>query len=414
MSRAGVVVVGAGAAGTAAAGTLHRAGYPGPITVVRGEAGLPYNRTAVNKALLEGTLTVEALTLPEATLPGIEWTSADRAVCVDTEARTVTLATGRTLPYESLVIATGAGPRAFPGDAHPRTHKRVLTLRTAGDAERLRQLMSNLAGTGGGRPPRVIILGTGLIGSETAGVLSAAGAQVSLVGVTDLPMVEQVGRITGEWLARRHREQVRTYFERTITAVDVGEADELVATLTGGEEIASDVLLTCIGVTPCTDWLADTGLDISHGISVDERLRARGAAGVYAAGDLAHITDNHGNGHRTEHWMSALAQGQHAARTLIHDSRLSDSDPGEYTHLPTYSTRFYGTGVVVNGDSRGFAGETLIAGDPDHGRFTVALTDADNALVGVVGVGGAKLANALKDAILRKESLPSALAAATS
>lgn len=414
MSRAGVVVVGAGAAGTAAAGTLHRAGYPGPITVVRGEAGVPYNRTAVNKALLQGTLTVDALTLPEATLPGIEWTAADRAVGVDTEARTVTLATGRTLPYESLVIATGASPRAFPGDAHPRAHKRMLTLRTAGDAERLRELMSNPAGTGGGRPPRVTILGTGLIGSETAGVLSAAGAQVSLVGVTSIPMAEQVGRITGEWLTRRHREHVRAYFDRTITAVDVGAADELVATLTGGEEITSDVLLTCIGVTPSTDWLAHTGLDVSQGIAVDGRLRARGATGVYAAGDLAHITDNHGNGHRSEHWMSALAQGRHAARTLLHDTGLIDSDPGEYTQLPTYSTRFYGTGVVVNGDCRGFAGETLIAGDPDQGRFTVALTDADNALVGVVGVGGAKPANALKDAVHRMEPLPSALAGATS
>lgn len=414
MNQAGVVVVGAGAAGTAAAGTLHHAGYPGPITVVRGEPGLPYNRTAVNKALLQGTLTVDALALPEATLPGIEWTTADRAVGVDTEARTVTLAGGRTMPYQSLVIATGASPRSFPGDAHPRTHKRILTLRTAGDTERLRALLSHLAGASRDRPPRVTILGTGLIGSETAGVLSAAGVKIDLVGLTATPMVEQVGRTVGEWLSRRHQEHVRTHFERTVTAVDAGGADEIVATLTGGEEISSDVLLVCIGVTPCTGWLAGTGLESSRGIAVDERLRARGVSGVYAAGDLANITDDHGNGHRTEHWTSALAQGQHAARTLLHDAGVIDSDPGDYTHLPSYSTRIYGTGIVVNGNPGGFTDETVIAGDPGQGRFTVALTDAENALVGVVGVGGARLANALKDAVQRKAPLPSALAAATS
>lgn len=410
MSESGVVIVGAGAAGATAAGTLRNAGYPGPITVVRGEEGMPYNRTVVNKALLQGMLDVGKVTLPEAGVPGISWTEVGRASGLDTTARTITFATGRSLRYDSLLIATGADPRPFPGTTTPAARERIMTLRTAGDTQRLREWLRASGQRADGRKPTVTILGAGLIGSETAGVLAAAGTEVCLVSLPTLPMCEQLGAIAGSWLIRRHQASVRTVFGQTVTRVDVGEHGALVATLTHGEEIVSDLLLVSIGVTPSTGWLRGTGLDVADGVAVDDQLRAHGAPDVYAAGDLARITGTAGRERRTEHWGNALAQGRHAALTLLYDTGVIDKDPGAYDTLPAHSTRMYGTTLATIGSPHTFAGEELIDGDPDRGRFTVALTDVHQSLVGVVSVGGAKLANALKDAVRRNEPLHSALA----
>lgn len=239
--------------------------------------------------------------------------------------------------YDSLLIATGADPRPFAGNVARETRGRISTLRTAGDAQRLRRRLHDFTDGTGRAKPKVTILGAGLIGSETAGVLA-------------------------------------------VTRVDSGQHGTLVARLTGGEEIASDLLLVSIGVTPSTCWLRGSGLDITDGVTVDDQLRARGASRIYAAGDLARI----GGGRRTEHWANAVSQGKHAALTLLYD---------------------------MVGDPHGFAEEQIIDGHPDQGRFTVALTDAHESLVGVVSVGGGRLANVLKEAVRRREPLRAALAA---
>lgn len=407
MVRTEVVIVGAGAAGATAAGMLRDTGHPGPITVVRGEAGMPYNRTVVNKALLQGLLEVDTVILPEATVDGITWTEVERATGLDTASQCVTFAGGRSMRYDSLLIATGADPRPFAGNVAREARGRILTLRTAGDAQRLRRRLHDFTDGTGGAKPKVTILGAGLIGSETAGVLAAAGAEVCLVSLPVLPMQEQIGAIAAQWLLGRHTESVRTILGQTVTRVDSGQHGTLVARLTGGEEIFSDLLLVSIGVTPSTGWLRGSGLDITDGVAVDDQLRARGASRIYAAGDLARI----GDGRRTEHWANAVSQGKHAALTLLYDTGVIEKDPGAYELLPTYSTRMHGTKLLTVGDPHGFAEEQLIDGHPDQGRFTVALTDAHESLVGVVSVGGGRLANVLKEAVRRREPLHAALAA---
>lgn len=408
MGGEGIVIVGSGAAGASAAGTLRAEGYDGSITVVRGEDPVPYNRTTVNKSLLQGALTVDDVTLPEATTPGVDWLPADRAVALDTGRRTLTLASGRCVRYAQLIIATGAAPRPFPGEATRQAQHRILTLRTARDARALRRWITAGAGL---HKPSVTILGAGLIGAETAGVLAAAGTRVHLVSRSTWPMGDQLGRVTAEWLAGRHRAHVDAHFGRTITHAHAGSGGRLVATLDNGDTIASDVLLTSIGVKPGIGWLHGTGLHISDGVAVDDHFRAHGAERAYAAGDLARVTCGHGYGQRIEHWSAAVGQGRHAALTLLHDAGYLEHDPGPYHYLPTYSTRLYGTKLVVVGQPQSSARETVLAGDPDQGRFTVAHADADNRLTAVVGVGGGRLVTSLRDAVYSGASMSSALAA---
>lgn len=113
MSRqsAGAVIVGAGPAGATATGTLRSGGYDGPLTVIGAEPAAPYNRTTVNKAMLQGLLTERDVVLPEAAAPGAEWVHADPAVHLDVERRALPLASGRSLTYDRLIIAAGARPR---------------------------------------------------------------------------------------------------------------------------------------------------------------------------------------------------------------------------------------------------------------------------------------------------------------
>lgn len=407
MDHAGVVVVGSGAAGATAVGTIRRSGYEGRIVVVQGEEGMPYNRTTVNKALLQGLVSVDAVTLPEAETPDIDWTGVDPATALDSTSRTVTLASGRSLSYENLIIATGARPTPFPGEAIGVVRNRVLTLRTAADTDRLRRRVidGDVESTG---TTGVTILGAGLIGAETASVLSAAGVPVCLVSSSVTPMAAQLGRITGTHLAALHERHVETHFGHTVTHVKLEGRHRVVASLTGGRNISSSVLLVAIGVTPGTGWLNGSSLDTSDGIAVDQRLRAKGATGVYAAGDLARITDADGRGHRIEHWNHAVAQGRHAAVTLLHDAGLGE-DPGAFHQLSSHSVRLYGTRLTFVGRPGRFIHETLVHGEPEHERFSVALTDENHRLVGAVGVGDTRLVNALKPAIHAGEPIDAAL-----
>lgn len=397
----GVVIVGAGAAGATTAGGLRRGGYPGRIVIVHAEQARPYNRTAVNKTLLEGVVSAEALTLPEAATPGVEWIN-DRVAGVDLSRRTVTLTDGAPLPFGQLVIATGSSPRPFPGAADAGTRERLLTLRTAADTAQLRQWCPGPGSAG------VTILGAGLIGGETASVLNAAGVPVQLVSLTP-PMAGRLGSITDQHLSRLHEQNVESRFGHTVTEARLDRRGRVVATLSSGEEFSSDAILVSIGVRPAVEWLDGAGLDVSDGVAVDDRLRAHGVDGVYAAGDVARVVDDKGRGCRVEHWNHAIAHGRHAALTLLHDLGLS-GDPGGFKELPTYSTRVHGVRLTIVGSPAVVAAETLINGDPDNGSFTVALTDADQRLVGVVGVGSAKLANSLKAAVAANEPLDAALA----
>lgn len=405
----GVVIAGAGAAGATAAGALRKAGYLGPLTVVGGEPGRPYNRTTVNKSLLQGSLSRDDVILPEASTPATEWTVDDPAVALDSGRRSVTLASGRVLRFSRLVIATGARPRMWTGRAEAGVAERVVTLRHSGDSAKLRKLLRL-----GVQPPArdtrsVTILGAGLIGLETATVLSALGINVHLISVETMPMRERLGSIAGEWLLGRHGDHVQTDFGRTVTNVGLSDAGQLISHLDDGGSVESDALVVAIGVTPGTNWLETSGLDISDGIAVDERLRVRDRDAIYAAGDVARLTDSAGRGDRIENWTNAVDQGRLAALNLLHDLGMVGDDPGPCRTVPMYTTRLYGTKFTIVGQGRSFTKETVIDGEPGTGKFTVALSDPSGRVVGAVGVGPGSIASLLKDAVASGDQLRSVL-----
>lgn len=386
-----VVVVGASAAGAACAATLRAGGYGGEVTVVRGEDAMPYNRTAVNKAMLSTALTHIELTLPEARTADVEWLSPDEAAALDPVGREVRLASGKVLPYRALVIATGSRARSWPGITSPMPD-RVVTLRTSEDAARLKSLLGWSDNTHG-RTGRVIILGAGFIGGETASLLSGAGVEVDLVARQSVPMSDRLGRSAAEWLLERHSAHVHLHLGRTVADYDIRD-DGVLVRLDDGRRLMGDLLLLATGAIPNTAWLAGSGLNIEDGVAVDSSLRALGADGVYAAGDVARLVTLPG-ARRAENWTSAVAQGRHAGRSVLHDLGLGEA-PEPFSELPLYTTKMYGTKLTLLGETGGDLQQTSIRGDVPG--LTVFIDDRER-LRGAVAVGLPQLKESLVEAV---------------
>lgn len=386
MSDTDVLIVGTGGAGTAAARELRRLGYPGHVTLLNGEAFAPYNRTTVNKWLLEGR---PLDTVAEEVPSGPDTSILNRAVArrLDLVGRQVHLHRGGPIRYQQLLIASGARPRPLQATLSASAASAVTTLRDATDAMRIQHLL-DAAGAKGGRPT-VAVIGRGLLGAETAEVLGQRGCAVHLVDIAARPLEPVLGSEISGWVDAAQRGTFAGVHEATVTSV-VGGIGHLVVGLTDGSELPVDVAVVAIGVRPETEWLEDSGMDLTDGVPVDNRLRVYRTADVYAAGDVARLTP----GGRVEHWSYARAQGVHAARVIAHQVGLVD-DPGPFRATPSYATRLHGRPISVIGQVTAGQREVVLAAREDPAmRVTVRVDGAERIRAAVV-LGAPKIARQL-------------------
>jgi NADPH-dependent 2,4-dienoyl-CoA reductase/sulfur reductase-like enzyme len=385
-----VLVVGAGGAGSAAAAALSRADLGVQVVVVGEEPRMPYNRTTVNKGLLSGAVNDDGVALPDMDLPGVSWRTGSRAVRLDPEARQVTLADGDRLEADALIIATGARPRSLSLELSEPVRDRFVTLRSVQDTARLRARLSEES--------EVLIVGAGLIGTETAGVLTASGHHVRLVNATTPPLVRLLGQTVADWTLHTHRAagvDVRT--GTTVTEALLSDNGVLAVALSDGTTLSPRMVLVALGASPRTDWLVDSGIGLSldGALPVDAQQRVTERPGIYAAGDLAAVPGPDGPV-RVEHWGAALSQGTAAARTALADLGLADQGDAGPAELPSYSTYVQGTKLTILGWPQKATGELPLQGTPGDGRFAMVLTDRRDRLVAAVGVGGARAVNRIR------------------
>lgn len=394
--HAGVVVVGAGAAGATVASTLRTEGFDGPVTVVGAEDSEPYNRTAVNKSVLSGALDASQVLLPERTTPGVEWLPGDAAVHLDTARRQVQLSSGRTLPYGAVVLATGAAPRRLPPGVVRSGHDLLQSMHTPDDAERLRRIAVQ-----DGAP--IAVLGAGLVGSETASALAALGARVHLVERSSTPMVPVLGATAASWLARSHAAAVETAFGREIGSVHAVD-DGLAITLDDGTRLAVAAAVTCMGTAPSTSWLSDAGLDSPGGIAVDPYLRVRGIEGAYTAGDVVRRPACDEASWAGGHWALTVSQARYVAGTVMRDLAGDHSAREPFGETSSFTTQVHGTKVTVVGNPTAHHRERVVDGDPASDAFTTVLLDRGDVVRAAIGVGPALPALRLRAAVGRHVS----------
>ncbi|WP_405640405.1 NAD(P)/FAD-dependent oxidoreductase [Streptomyces sp. NBC_00019] len=359
-----IVVVGASAAGLAAAETLRREGYDGPLTLVGDEPLAPYDRPPLSKQLLSGEWQPERLDLrtpADLTALGLDLRLGVRATGLELTERTVRLADGSTVPYDGLILATGVRPRRLPGEgAH--------VLRTLDDALTLRDRL--------GPGLRLVVVGAGFLGAEAAAVAWRLGAEVTLLEPAPVPLAHAVGTEVGQVLSQAH-------LERGVElrcGVTVTEVTEDGVRLASGEVVEADEVLVAVGSLPNTEWLDGSGLPVGDGVICDEYCEA--ARNVYAAGDVARwYNPLFGTSMRIEHRTHAAEQGMAAARNLLDPEARKPFAPVPYFWSDQYDMKIQAYGFL-----RGHDEVAVVEGDLAERRF-VAVYRAGDRVSGALAVG---------------------------
>ncbi|WP_436848444.1 NAD(P)/FAD-dependent oxidoreductase [Streptomyces asoensis] len=363
-----VVVVGAGMAGVQAAVALREQGFDGTLTVIGAEPHQPYDRPPLSKAVLLGNAEGSAFDVDFEGL-GIDLVlgrevdglrPADHEL--DTEAGPV--------PYDVLVLATGAEPVRLPGaEGVPGVH----LLRTLDDAERLRPVLA--------RRHDVVVVGAGWIGAEFATAAREAGCEVTVVEAADRPLAgalpADVAAPMTAWYAD-HGIALRTH-----TRVERVEPGAVV--LDDGSRVPAGAVVVGIGARPATAWLAGSGVALgAHGeVVADAHLRTS-LPDVYAVGDCASFpSGRYGERLLVHHWDNALQGPRTVAANIV--GAATGEPPAVYDPVPYFWSEQFGRFVQYAGHHAD-ADRVLWRGDPSGPAWTVCWLRADR-LVALLAVG---------------------------
>ena len=310
-----VVIVGAGAAGNAAAEELRRQGYDGRILLIGPEGEIPYDRPNLSKDYLAGNAPEEWIPLHPPDFYAerrIELVKSS-AKAIDPKAKAVTLDDGRTLAYGVLILATGADPIRLPLPGADRPHVRLL--RSLADS---RALIEKAKAS-----KRAVVVGASFIGLETAASLRTRGLDVTVVAPEPRPLEKVMGPEIGDFIRGLHEEKGLVFKLGTKPkAIHETEVE-----LESGERVPADLVVLGVGVRPRVALAQEAGLQVDNGVLVNEHLETS-APGVYAIGDIARWPDPHsGERIRVEHWVVAERQGQTVARNVLGQGERFDAVP---------------------------------------------------------------------------------------
>lgn len=371
-----ICVVGASLGGLRSVQALRHHGYEGRVTLVGDEPQLPYDRPPLSKQVLSGDWGPERIALTdEAELKDLDVDVRIGAAAVGVELRdhTVSLADGSRLPWDGLVIATGASPRRLP---LPTPRAGVLTLRTLDDSLALAAHLR--AGAG-----HVVVIGGGFIGLEVASVCRAAGTSVTVVEALPVPLERALGAEIGNRCAAWHMEHgVRVRTGVAVTAF-VG-TDQLEAVELGdGTVLPADVAVVGVGVEPSVGWLAGSGLTLDGGLVCDSMSMA--APGVAGVGDVARWR-HPGLGRlvRIEHWTNATEQAEVATANLL----AGPDGVREYRPTPYFWSDQLGKRLQFAGVREPHHEVSVLPGAKEH-EF-VALYHSGDVLHGAFALGAAR------------------------
>ncbi|RTM13205.1 MAG: pyridine nucleotide-disulfide oxidoreductase [Bradyrhizobiaceae bacterium] len=310
------VIVGGGAAGFSAVETLRREGFAGAITMLSNDGAMPADRPNLSKDYLAGNAPGDWLPLRGEDYyrdAGIDLRLNSEVSAIDAKARSVTLGSGDKLPFDRLLLATGAEPvrLQIPGADQPHVH----TLRSVADSRAIIKAA--------GSAKRALVIGASFIGLEVAASLRARKIEVHVVAPEERPMQKVLGAEMGDFVRSLH-EQNGVVFHLKDT---VDKLDGRRATLKSGAVLEADLVVVGIGVKPRLALAEQAGLTVDRGVSVSEYLETS-IAGIFAAGDIARWPDPHSRQTiRVEHWVVAERQGQTAARNMLGRRERFDAVP---------------------------------------------------------------------------------------
>jgi NADPH-dependent 2,4-dienoyl-CoA reductase/sulfur reductase-like enzyme len=370
--RKRLVVVGASLAGLRTVEAARKLGHAGPITLIGAEEHLPYDRPPLSKAFLEAGSPTEVSPFRSASHLtdelGVELILGSPAASLDPQNHTVQVG-DRAVPYDRLVIATGATARTLPGtDGVDGVH----CLRTVDDARAVRAALDGGA--------RAVVVGAGFIGSEVASGARKRGLPVTIVESLDVPLARSVGAEAGSVCAALHRAngvELRTGVG--VDRVEVKDGRAIGVVLSDGAVIPAELVVVGIGVVPATGWLLDSGIALhgrDDGVMCDDTL-ATNLPAVYAVGDVAHWPNALFDGQlmRLEHWTNAAEHGAAVAANALATGRGTAVISVPYFWSDWYGHRIQFVGVPQDAQVEVLADEPYLSlyrrGDRVVGALTI-------------------------------------------
>ena len=368
MSIESVVIVGAGQAGYQVAASLRQEGFLGEVTLIGEEPGLPYQRPPLSKAYMLGKIGVTNLRFRP-----VEYYAEhrinylnDAVTAIDRTNRRVTVASGKAISYDHLVLAVGAHNRVLPVPGAELDG--VFGLKTLADADALIPRLKDVR--------NIVVVGAGFIGLEFAAVASALGATVHVLELGERPMARAVSVEMSQAFRQAHESWgVHLDFQQGLARIDGVDGKVSSVETTDGRKLPADLIVFGIGVIPNVRLASEAGLDIENGIKVDAHLLTLDPA-ISAIGDAAsfpsHLVDRH---IRLESVQNAVDQARNVA------ARIAGKPAVAYTALPWFWTDQRDLKLQIVGLQEG-VDATVVLGSAEDKQMSV-LCFRNNQLIAV-------------------------------
>jgi len=367
------VIVGASLAGAKAAQTLREEGFDGSIVLIGEEAERPYERPTLSKDFLQGKSERESIYVHPQTWyedHNVELRLGVAVVGIDREQHEVTMADGEQLGYDKLLLTTGSSPRRLtvPG----ADLGGVLYLRRVQDSERLKSTLAAAA--------RIVIVGAGWIGLETAAAARAADVEVTVLETAALPLLRVLGREVAQVFADLHRAHgVDLRFGAQLAEITGSDGHADGVRLADGTHVDADAVVVGVGITPNSQLAESAGIEVDNGVLVDASLRSSDPD-VYAAGDVANaLHPLYGKHIRVEHWANALNQPQAAAKAMLGQSVA-------YERVPYFYSDQYDLGMEYTGYVEPDAYDQVVFRGDTDGREFIAFWLAEGRVLAGMNV----------------------------
>lgn len=364
------VILGAGAAGLAAAETLRQERFAGRVVVLTKETNVSYDRTELSKHYLAD---------PDAKSPrmrsdafyqehDIEILTGKNVIEADVQTKTVRCDDGSSYEYDKLLIAAGSQPRRLGVEGE--NLENVFTLRSLADCDRVRQRANQAT--------RAVVVGASFIGMETAAALKQRGLDVTIVAPESTPFQRVFGKAVGQMYRDVHEEKgTRFHLGQEVERFEGKDSVQTVV-LNNGETLEADLVLIGVGVQPVTGFLKGLPANDDNSISVNTQLQTA-QEDVFAAGDIARFPDwRNYEPIRIEHWRLAQQHGCLAARNMLDQGLPYNGVPFFWTNQHKVVTQF--VGHVADWQ------EIRFDGNPEHWEF-LAYYLADDQIHAVAGCG---------------------------